>query len=133
MIIRLVLCYMAFDYMQLPTERAAAASAKAAASEGSDKVWSLVILLVMVTHVENYAIGTGNVSWQQSDKVVEREWECRREFEIGEGEEGRIRVWNRAGSTKCGYALIPGELKRKYEKKDFGRDVVRFCATHRPR
>ncbi|ORY11086.1 and other transporter-domain-containing protein [Clohesyomyces aquaticus] len=75
MIIGLVLCSVAFNFIQLPAEKASVTVTGSGimsrivgrAAAGTDRVWPLVILLAMVTYVAGYAIGMGNVPWQQSE------------------------------------------------------------------
>jgi SP family myo-inositol transporter-like MFS transporter 13 len=62
MVIGLALCAFAFGFVRLPAEERAASSATA---EG--KIWPLIILFSMITYVAGYAIGMGNVPWQQSE------------------------------------------------------------------
>lgn len=64
MVLGLALCAIAFGFVDLPQERASL-SANPAAS----KIWPLIILLAMVVYVAGYAIGMGNVPWQQSEYV----------------------------------------------------------------
>tara|TARA_R110002003_G_scaffold52_6_gene4390 strand:+ start:36915 stop:37553 length:639 start_codon:yes stop_codon:yes gene_type:complete len=63
MVIGLALCAIAFGFVDLSGEEGA--SAIAGDTEG--KAWPLVILTAMVTYVAGYAIGLGNVPWQQSE------------------------------------------------------------------
>ncbi|KAI4665801.1 uncharacterized protein J4E78_003266 [Alternaria triticimaculans] len=65
MIIGLTLCAIAFLFIDLPTEEASA-TATAIAGD-NNKIWPLVILFSMITYVAGYAIGMGNVPWQQSE------------------------------------------------------------------
>ncbi|CAN9287517.1 unnamed protein product [Alternaria alternata] len=62
MIIGLALCAIAFLFINLPTEEASAT-----AIAGNNKIWPLIILFSMITYVAGYAIGMGNVPWQQSE------------------------------------------------------------------
>ncbi|KAF1942359.1 general substrate transporter [Clathrospora elynae] len=62
MIMGLALCAIAFAFVDLPAEEASATPIVA-----GNKIWPLVILLAMVTYVAGYAIGMGNVPWQQSE------------------------------------------------------------------
>ncbi|CAI6338276.1 unnamed protein product [Periconia digitata] len=68
MIIGLALCAVAFIFLRLP------ASAGAAGGIGAKEItveegmlWPVVILLAMVVYVAGYAVGLGNVPWQQSE------------------------------------------------------------------
>jgi MFS transporter, SP family, solute carrier family 2 (myo-inositol transporter), member 13 len=63
MILGLVLCAVAFFFVSIPTSSASAA----APGSQSVGVWPLLILLSMVTYVSSYALGLGNVPWQQSE------------------------------------------------------------------
>ncbi|KAH7094478.1 general substrate transporter [Paraphoma chrysanthemicola] len=63
MVIGLALCAMAFDFIDLSSEE----GASAITSSRESKIWPLVILTAMVTYVAGYAIGLGNVPWQQSE------------------------------------------------------------------
>ncbi|KAI4919797.1 hypothetical protein J4E90_001934 [Alternaria incomplexa] len=65
MIIGLALCAIAFLFIDLPTEEASA-TATAIAGD-NNKIWPLLILFSMITYVAGYAIGMGNVPWQQSE------------------------------------------------------------------
>ncbi|KAI4628712.1 hypothetical protein J4E83_003265 [Alternaria metachromatica] len=65
MIIGLALCAIAFLFVDLPTEEASA-TATAIAGDNNE-IWPLVILFSMITYVAGYAIGMGNVPWQQSE------------------------------------------------------------------
>lgn len=56
----LVLCAIAFRFVQLPLD-------SQHPSDGG--AWPLVILAAMVTYVAGYAVGLGNVPWQQSEYV----------------------------------------------------------------
>ncbi|KAF2004855.1 general substrate transporter [Amniculicola lignicola CBS 123094] len=65
MVIGLGLCSMAFISLDLPSQDAS--SVLDAVPNNEDKAWPLVILVAMVTYVAGYAIGMGNVPWQQSE------------------------------------------------------------------
>ncbi|KAF2184327.1 general substrate transporter [Zopfia rhizophila CBS 207.26] len=65
MIVGLVLCSVAFNFVELPASKAV--SQEQAPAILGDKIWPLVILVAMVTYVAGYAIGMGNVPWQQSE------------------------------------------------------------------
>ncbi|KAF2471638.1 general substrate transporter, partial [Lindgomyces ingoldianus] len=67
MVIGLALCSLAFNFIQLPAQKATEISTAANELAGSNKTWPMVILLAMVTYVAGYAIGMGNVPWQQSE------------------------------------------------------------------
>ncbi|KAF2200440.1 putative MFS myo-inositol transporter [Delitschia confertaspora ATCC 74209] len=61
MILGLGLCSVAFNYVDIPSEEALLEY------RTGDRVWAVVILIAMVTYVAGYAIGMGNVPWQQSE------------------------------------------------------------------
>ncbi|KAF1839214.1 general substrate transporter [Decorospora gaudefroyi] len=63
MVIGLILCAIAFRFLDLPEDEAASTTSVVA----SNKTWPLVILISMITYVAGYAIGMGNVPWQQSE------------------------------------------------------------------
>jgi SP family myo-inositol transporter-like MFS transporter 13 len=63
MVIGLALCAVAFGFVDVPAEEAATATSVVT----GNRLWPLVILLAMVTYVAGYAIGMGNVPWQQSE------------------------------------------------------------------
>ncbi|KAF1955508.1 general substrate transporter, partial [Byssothecium circinans] len=71
MIVGLVLCAIAFNFLNLPMEaNALSPSTSAAPQEDGSKqpmLWPLTILLAMTIYVAGYAIGLGNVPWQQSE------------------------------------------------------------------
>lgn len=69
MILGLVLCAVAFDFIHLPEEAHGAHAATDYTLSDGGKVWPLVILMAMVTYVAGYASGLGNVPWQQSEYV----------------------------------------------------------------
>ncbi|KAH7401555.1 general substrate transporter [Pyrenochaeta sp. MPI-SDFR-AT-0127] len=60
MVVGLTACAIAFHFVELPQDRAAVAPT-------GPKTWPLIILIAMVTYVAGYAIGMGNVPWQQSE------------------------------------------------------------------
>ncbi|KAJ6202134.1 hypothetical protein J3E72DRAFT_234489 [Bipolaris maydis] len=62
MILGLILCAIAFIYVDLPVEEEAVSN-----NDAATKTWPLVILISMITYVAGYAIGMGNVPWQQSE------------------------------------------------------------------
>lgn len=64
MIAGLALCAVAFAFLRLPTQ---AGAMDAVAEEGM--LWPVVILVAMVVYVAGYALGMGNVPWQQSEYV----------------------------------------------------------------
>lgn len=66
MIIGLALCAIAFLFIDLPTSEASATAATIA-GDSNNKIWPLIILSSMITYVAGYAIGMGNVPWQQSE------------------------------------------------------------------
>jgi SP family myo-inositol transporter-like MFS transporter 13 len=66
MIVGLALCAIAFLFIDLPTSEASA-TATTVTDDDNNKIWPLVILFSMVTYVAGYAMGMGNVPWQQSE------------------------------------------------------------------
>ncbi|XP_014557006.1 hypothetical protein COCVIDRAFT_37531 [Bipolaris victoriae FI3] len=64
MILGLILCAIAFIYVDLP---AAAEEETVFNTDANTKTWPLIILVSMITYVAGYAIGMGNVPWQQSE------------------------------------------------------------------
>lgn len=73
MVLGLGLCSVAFNFLDLPDQEASGASAVMAraaqeAQQGGG-FWALVILVAMVVYVAGYAVGMGNVPWQQSEYV----------------------------------------------------------------
>lgn len=62
MVCGLLLCAIAFRFVDLSGEEDASSLATQAG-----KSWPLVILVAMITYVAGYAIGLGNVPWQQSE------------------------------------------------------------------
>lgn len=76
MVVGLALCSVAFNFLDLPNQEESASSVAAmvvrrAAEEagGSSSVWAVMILLAMIVYVASYAVGMGNVPWQQSEYV----------------------------------------------------------------
>lgn len=76
MVVGLALCSVAFNFLDLPDQEESAPSVAAmvvrrAAEEagGSSSVWAMMILLAMIVYVASYAVGMGNVPWQQSEYV----------------------------------------------------------------
>lgn len=66
MVAGLALCAVAFTFLKMPME----ATHQRIASVSEDKSrWPLVILAAMVVYVAGYAVGLGNVPWQQSEYV----------------------------------------------------------------
>ncbi|KAF2801169.1 putative MFS myo-inositol transporter [Melanomma pulvis-pyrius CBS 109.77] len=61
MIIGLALCSLAFNFVALPAQKAGVSQV----TQGG--IWPVVILAAMVTYVAGYAVGMGNVPWQQSE------------------------------------------------------------------
>ncbi len=66
MIVGLALCAIAFLFIDLPTSEASA-TATTVTDDDNNKIWPLIILFSMVTYVAGYAMGMGNVPWQQSE------------------------------------------------------------------
>jgi SP family myo-inositol transporter-like MFS transporter 13 len=69
MIIGLALCAIAFLFIDLPTEEASSTAASLVRNNDHEqnKIWPLIILFSMIAYVAGYAIGMGNVPWQQSE------------------------------------------------------------------
>ena len=65
MVAGLALCAIAFNFVEMPVEKAGAE-----AVAGGSGTWPVIILVAMVTYVAGYAIGMGNVPWQQSEYVL---------------------------------------------------------------
>lgn len=63
MILGLVLCAVAFFYIDLSGEE----GINQVIGKEASKMWLVVILMAMMTYVAGYAIGLGNVPWQQSE------------------------------------------------------------------
>ena len=63
MVLGLAVCAVAFRFVDLPTE----STTSTPPVTSSSKIWPLVILFSMITYVAGYAIGMGNVPWQQSE------------------------------------------------------------------
>ncbi|KAF2677265.1 general substrate transporter [Lentithecium fluviatile CBS 122367] len=68
MIIGLLFCAVAFNFLHLPMEaHSVDVRGRADVVAGESMVWPVVILVAMVTYVAGYAVGMGNVPWQQSE------------------------------------------------------------------
>ena len=65
MVIGLALCSVAFNFVNIPSHEAATDSP--AAGRTGSMIWPVVILVAMIVYVAGYAIGMGNVPWQQSE------------------------------------------------------------------
>ncbi|KAH7389614.1 general substrate transporter [Phaeosphaeria sp. MPI-PUGE-AT-0046c] len=65
MITGLILCSISFNFITLKGEEDASSLTPAASP--NDKTWPTIILLAMITYVAGYALGLGNVPWQQSE------------------------------------------------------------------
>ncbi|KAF2635827.1 general substrate transporter, partial [Massarina eburnea CBS 473.64] len=64
MIIGLLLCAIAFNFLHLPTEES---NTTTGAEQNATMFWPILILLSMILYVAGYAVGMGNVPWQQSE------------------------------------------------------------------
>ncbi|KAL6703018.1 hypothetical protein ACN47E_010294 [Coniothyrium glycines] len=64
MVAGLALCSVAFLFIDLNDQEKASLASRAAQNS---MIWPVVILAAMVTYVAGYAIGMGNVPWQQSE------------------------------------------------------------------
>lgn len=65
MVAGLVLCAVAFNFLDMPAEKASLS--KVSRAPMGSMFWPVVILAAMVVYVAGYAIGMGNVPWQQSE------------------------------------------------------------------
>jgi SP family myo-inositol transporter-like MFS transporter 13 len=65
MIAGLALCAVAFSHLDLSGEEGA--STIVTTTTHNSKFWPTIVLVAMVTYVAGYAIGLGNVPWQQSE------------------------------------------------------------------
>ncbi|KAL2685945.1 general substrate transporter [Phyllosticta citricarpa] len=63
MIVGLAMCSVSFNFLDLPEQETGAA----AASQTQGGMWAIIILISMVIYVAGYAVGLGNVPWQQSE------------------------------------------------------------------
>lgn len=66
MVAGLVLCAVAFGFVELP---GAGPAAPITVAHKGMKTWPLIILLAMIIYVAGYAVGLGCVPWQQSEYV----------------------------------------------------------------
>lgn len=66
MVIGLALCAIAFNFVDIPTQEGVAAEKPLSVIIGN-KAWPIAIVLAMIIYVSGYAIGLGNVPWQQSE------------------------------------------------------------------
>lgn len=64
MVAGLVLCALAFDFIELPIRQG---EAMMETIDNGTRVWAFIILMSMVIYVCGYAIGLGPVPWQQSE------------------------------------------------------------------
>jgi SP family myo-inositol transporter-like MFS transporter 13 len=73
MIIGLVLCAVAFRFLELPARshsldpRQVSGGGGVIGRQGNNRIWPLIILSSMLLYVAGYALGLGNVPWQQSE------------------------------------------------------------------
>ncbi|RAR14838.1 general substrate transporter [Stemphylium lycopersici] len=67
MVIGLALCAIAFGFIDLPVEEESASATDVVSGGAGSKIWPLIILFSMIMYVAGYAIGMGNVPWQQSE------------------------------------------------------------------
>jgi SP family myo-inositol transporter-like MFS transporter 13 len=63
----LALCAFAFNFLELASLETATVVTEPQHGEEARKTWPMIILVAMVTYVAGYAIGIGNVPWQQSE------------------------------------------------------------------
>lgn len=68
MIVGLAMCSVSFNFLDLPEQRENGVKG-AAAAQTQGGVWAMLILVSMVVYVAGYAVGLGNVPWQQSEYV----------------------------------------------------------------
>ncbi|KAK8180534.1 general substrate transporter [Phyllosticta capitalensis] len=66
MIVGLAMCSVSFNFLDLPEQRENGVKG-AAAAQTQGGVWAMLILVSMVVYVAGYAVGLGNVPWQQSE------------------------------------------------------------------
>ncbi len=64
MVAGLILCALAFDFIQLPVRRG---DVMVESTAERTSVWAFIILASMVVYVCGYAVGMGSVPWQQSE------------------------------------------------------------------
>ncbi|KAF2142357.1 uncharacterized protein K452DRAFT_297661 [Aplosporella prunicola CBS 121167] len=64
MVAGLALCAVAFNFLDLPGDEAAVHDTAEASQGGA---WAAIILVAMIVYVAGYAVGMGNVPWQQSE------------------------------------------------------------------
>jgi len=67
MVIGLAVCALAFLFIHLPTQESHASTDLETKNPEPNTPWPLVIVLSMVVYVASYAVGLGNVPWQQSE------------------------------------------------------------------
>ncbi|KAK5138930.1 hypothetical protein LTR04_004054, partial [Oleoguttula sp. CCFEE 6159] len=80
MVVGLALCSLAFGFLDLPTHEAVGTPVSSASSVSTALLrfrlvarnaaatsWPLLILLSLILYVASYALGLGNVPWQQSE------------------------------------------------------------------
>ena len=65
MVLGLLVCAIAYEGLGHPTR--GAPSSKPSTTEDSSSLWAIVILVAMIIYVCGYAIGLGNIAWQQSE------------------------------------------------------------------
>lgn len=63
MAVGLIICAIAFKFVDIPME----SNSLSTQSSSASATWPLVILIAMIIYVAGYAIGLGNVPWQQSE------------------------------------------------------------------
>lgn len=72
MVAGLALCSLAFGFVTLPPPEeehmhTTTAGTSSVETTSSSRTWPLIILAAMTTYVAGYAVGLGNVPWQQSE------------------------------------------------------------------
>lgn len=65
MVLGLVLSAVAFRYVDVPTHEVLVQRKEAVGA--NSKTWPVLIVISMIIYVAGYAIGLGNVPWQQSE------------------------------------------------------------------
>jgi len=66
MVVGLALCAVAFNFVEIPTQEGLLADQPFDSVRGN-KAWPMAIVISMVIYVAGYAIGLGNVPWQQAE------------------------------------------------------------------
>ena len=64
MIVGLLLCSVAYSFLDNPASRAETGASPTVAVQSR---WAVIVLVAMIVYVCGYAIGLGNIAWQQSE------------------------------------------------------------------